>query len=118
MKSTILYWIPRILTILSILFLTMFSLDSFGGNETFSAKMLGFLIHNIPVLILIAILIIAWKWEIAGGILFILASLAGFIYFHSFSGNPGSLVVIAPFLIVGILFILHYVLYERDHVRK
>jgi hypothetical protein len=118
MKSTILFWIPRILTILSILFMAMFSLDSFGGNETFGAKMLGFLIHNIPVLILIAILIIAWKREVAGGILFILASIVGFIYFHSFSGNPGSLVVIAPFFIVGILFILHSVLYGRAPVRK
>ena len=118
MKSKILYWIPRILTILSILFMTMFSLDAFGGNESFGAKMLGFLIHNIPVLILIAILIIAWKWEVEGGALFIIASIVGFIYFHSFSGNPGSLIVIAPFLIVGILFILHYVLYGRNPVRK
>jgi hypothetical protein len=118
MKSTILYWIPRILTILSILFMTMFSLDSFEGNQTLGAKMLGFLIHNIPVLILTAVLIIAWKWEVAGGILFILASLVSFIYFHSFSGNPGSIVVIAPFLIAGILFILNSVLYERDPVRK
>lgn len=118
MKSKILYWIPRILTMLAILFMTMFSLDSFGGNETFGAKMLGFFIHNIPVLILIAILIIAWKWEVTGGTLFIIASIVGFIYFHSFSGNPGSLVVIAPFSIVGILFILHSVLYGRDRVRK
>lgn len=118
MASKILYWIPRILTILSILFMTMFSFDVFGGNESFGMKMLGFLIHNIPVLILIAILIIAWKWEVAGGALFILASITGTLFFHSFSGNPGSLIVISPFLLTGILFILHYVIYVRSSVKE
>lgn len=116
MISRILYWIPRIITILSILFMIMFSFDVFSGNEPFSRKMLGFLIHNIPVLILIVILFIAWKWGVAGGVLFILASIFGFVFFHSFSGNPGSLIVIAPFLITGILFILHHVLYGKSPV--
>jgi len=111
MKSKILYWIPRILAILSILFMTMFSLDAFDGNESLRMKMLGFLMHNIPVLVLLVILLIAWKWELAGGILFILAFVAGTIVFHSFIGNPASLIVITPFLITGILFILHHVLY-------
>lgn len=111
MISRILYWIPRILAIFAILFMTLFSLDVFGGNESFGLKILGFLKHNIPVFILIAILIIAWKWEFAGGILFILTSIYGFVFFHSFTGNPGSIIVIAPFLLTGILFILHNVIY-------
>ena len=115
MISKVLYWIPRVLTILSILFMTMFSFDVFGGDESSGAKMLGFLIHNIPVLILIAILIIAWKWEVAGGALFIVASITGMFFFHSFRGNPASLIVISPFLITGIMFILHHILYP---VRK
>jgi len=109
--AKLLYWFPRILTILAIAFMALFSLDSFGGNGSFGTKMLGFLIHNIPVLILTAILIIAWKWETTGGILFIIASIATMIYFRSFNGNPGSIVVLAPFLLTGLLFILHKVLY-------
>lgn len=34
------------------------------------------MIHNIPVFVLLAILIISWKYEIVGGIAFILAGLA------------------------------------------
>src|SRR5674476_204625 len=105
MKSRIFYWIPRVLAVVSILFMTMFSLDAFNGNESFGMKMLGFLMSNIPVLIVTAILVVAWKREFAGGILFILSFIAGTIFFHSFTGNPGSIVVIAPFLIIGILFI-------------
>jgi prepilin signal peptidase PulO-like enzyme (type II secretory pathway) len=111
MISKILYWLPRFLAIISLLFMTVFSFDVFDGEESFGLKMIGFLIHNIPVLILVAVLIIAWRWEMAGGVLFILASISGTVFFHSFSGNPGSLIVIAPFLLTGLLFILHNFFY-------
>jgi len=113
MKEKALYWIPRVFTIFAILFMLMFSLDVFEGNEPVGRKLPGFVMHNIPVLILAVILIIAWKWEIPGGILFIAAFIAGSIYFNSFSGNPGSLVVILPFLFTGVLFILHHLLYGK-----
>jgi prepilin signal peptidase PulO-like enzyme (type II secretory pathway) len=98
--------------------MAMFSFDVFGGNESFGMKMLDFLMHNIPVLILIVILVIAWKWELAGGALFILASISGTFVFHSFSGNPASLIVMAPFLIAGLLFIIHSVFYGKASVKK
>jgi hypothetical protein len=107
MRSKFFYWLPRVLTILSILFMALFSLDSFGGNESVWKKLLAFLIHNIPVFILIIILIIAWKREVVGGIILIVVSIAGSIFFHSFTGNPGSIVVIAPFFLEGLLFVLH-----------
>jgi len=113
MKEKALYWTPRIITILAILFMMMFSFDVFGGNEPLSKKLLGFLMHNIPVLILIVVLVVAWKWEIVGGVLFIVAFIAASIFFRSFRGNPGSLVVIIPFLITGILFIVHRLLYRK-----
>ena len=112
MTAKLLYWIPRILTILAILFMMIFSFDSFGGNEPLQRQLLGFLMHNIPVFILAVILIIAWKRELIGGILFIAAFIAAALKFNSFGGNPASLIVIAPFLITGLLFILHYYMYE------
>jgi len=69
------YWTPRILSIIFILFLAMFSLDVFSMEASFGQIMLGLLIHNIPVLILIIILVFAWKYELVGGIAFILAGL-------------------------------------------
>lgn len=107
MTAKILYWVPRILTILAILFMMMFSLDMIGENIPLGKKLPGLLIHNLPAFILAGILIIAWKKELIGGILFIAAFIAASIFFRSFAGNPGSLVVIIPFLITGILFILH-----------
>ena len=112
MKEKTLYWIPRILAILAILFMLMFSFDTFGGNEPFSKQLLGFLMHNIPLLVLVIILVIAWKKELIGGVLFIVAFIAAGIFFDSFSDNPASLIVIAPFLITGVLFLVHHYIYE------
>lgn len=107
MKTRLFYWIPRILAIVSILFMAMFSLDAFEGKESIGKKLSGLLIHNIPALILIGVLILAWKREVAGGILFLIVFLAGALFFDSFTGNPASLIVISPFFLAGVLFIVN-----------
>lgn len=118
MKEKALYWIPRILTIIAILFITMFSFDVFGGNEPLGRKLMGFLIHNIPALILTTILIISWKWETIGGIVFILSAIAGSIIFFMHSGKTGSIIIMVPFFITGLLFILHQMLYGAERNQK
>ncbi|HOW29667.1 MAG TPA: hypothetical protein PK685_03290 [archaeon] len=75
LKNKFIYWIPRILSILFILFLAMFSLDVITPEASFLEIVGGLLIHNIPVFILTAILIISWKYEIVGAIAFILGGL-------------------------------------------
>jgi len=107
-------WFARVLAILTILFMLMFSMDSFSGNETFGRKLLGFLAHNIPVFGLIVALVIAWRYEIAGGVLFILSFVALGIFFKSFAGNSSSLAIIAPLLIAGITFVIHGIISPRE----
>lgn len=113
MRLKILYWVPMVLAILTGLLLLVFSFDSFGGDSTFGKELQGFLVHNIPLFVLIIILVVAWKYEIVGGVLFILMFIALGIFFKSFSGNPASLIIIAPILIAGVLFILHDILSSR-----
>lgn len=67
------YWIPRILSIIFILFLALMSLDTFSMNLGFWGTILGLFMHNIPAIILLIVLIISWKYEIVWGIAFILA---------------------------------------------
>jgi len=69
------YWFPRIMSILFILFLALFSLDVFSEGLGFWGTLLGLLIHNIPSFVLLIILLISWKYEIVGGIGYILAGL-------------------------------------------
>jgi hypothetical protein len=108
MHNKLLYWSPRIIGILAILFMIMFSIDCFDGEGPISDQLLCLFMHNIPTFGFIIVLIIAWKWELIGGILFAMISLAAAIVFKSFAGNPASLLVISPFIICSALFIYHH----------
>jgi hypothetical protein len=79
--SPFVYWAPRVISILFLLFLALFSLDVFGQGNGFWETALAFLIHNIPVIILGVIVWISWKKEIVGAVVFFIAGLAylGFV---------------------------------------
>jgi len=104
------YWTPRILSIIFILFLMLFSLDVFAENLSFWRTVVGLFMHNIPVFILLAVLLISWKYEIVGGIAFILA---GLLYIIVLMMNPfewymlsWSLIIAGPAFLIGILFLI------------
>ena len=71
-----LFWAPRILSIAFIAFLSIFALDVFDGHHSFWQTVLAFIIHQIPVLVLIGALMLAWRWEWIGSALYCLAGLA------------------------------------------
>jgi len=119
MKNSIklLHWTPRILCILAILFVSLFALDSFEEGKTIGQQLLAFAIHLIPSFVLILFLIIAWKWEKIGGIIFMLIGLGFspwlFIRNYNMSQSIGNaaLVVLSisiPFIIIGLLFIISF----------
>lgn len=57
-NTKILYWSPRILCILAILFVSMFSLDAFEPGVPFWNQILAFLMHMIPSFIVTGVLFI------------------------------------------------------------
>lgn len=73
--SKFVYWTPRISSIIFISFLALMSLDVFDMNLGFWGTILGLFMHNIPVLILLVVLLISWKYEWVGGVAFILAGI-------------------------------------------
>lgn len=110
-----LFWAPRLLSILFILFLMLFSLDIFDMNLGFWETLLGLFIHNVPSFILLIILIISWKHEIVGGVAFILAGLFYIIRLlitiimhqpHEWHQLLWTLPIAAPALLVGVLFLV------------
>jgi hypothetical protein len=113
----LLHWAPRILGILAILFISMFSLDAFAPGLSLKEQILGWLIHMIPSWILIALLIIAWKWEKIGGIIFISLGLAfaPVLFSGNYMNNHSvwmSIVIAAtltlPIIITGLLFMFSF----------
>jgi hypothetical protein len=108
------YWAPRILGITFVLFLMLFSLDVFEPGLTLWQIIVGLFMHNIPALILLIVVIISWKHEIVGGIVF---NLAGLLYILMLAMRPKfewymviwSITIAGPAFFVGILFLINWV---------
>ncbi|NNM06852.1 MAG: hypothetical protein HKO65_17280 [Gemmatimonadetes bacterium] len=66
----LLFWTPRGLTILYILFLGLFALDVFGEGHTFWQTLVALFMHLIPNMVVLAILLLAWRWEWIGAVAF------------------------------------------------
>jgi hypothetical protein len=122
-STRIVHWVPRVLCIMAILFISLFALDSFSSERTLWQNLLGFVIHLIPSAVLTLFLIIAWKWELSGGIIFVLLGIAAtpYIYSRNFHQNQSVgtsieiiIAVTLPFIIVGVLFIVSHYLKRRD----
>lgn len=103
-----LFWSPRILTIVFILFLALFAFDSFEGEQSFIMKLGGFFIHLIPNFVLILILIVAWKNEWVGTLAFTLAGLAYVVMFWGRFPVSTYLIISGPLFIIAVLFWLNW----------
>lgn len=109
------YWTPRILTIMFLCFLSVFSMDVISPELSFWQIVAGLFIHNIPVFLLLIILIISWKREIVGGVAFIIigilfmARMLGTIILNRFELEALSQLILAgPAFLIGILFVINW----------
>ena len=111
------YWLPRILCMLAIVFVSLFALDAFSSELSFWQQMGAFLMHLIPSFILLALLILAWKKELIGGIIFMLIGLglSPVVFSHNYRMNHSIfmslgiiLTITIPFAIVGLLFLISH----------
>jgi hypothetical protein len=126
-KRKILFWAPRILSIIFILFLMIFSLDVFAENLSFWEIALGLFMHNIPALILLVLVIVSWKHELVGAITFISAGIL-YILWTFISVIMGgfdwrialswSLTIAGPAILVGILFLLNWISKRKEKVSQ
>jgi hypothetical protein len=101
----------------------MFALDAFNPEKTIWQQIGDFLMHLIPSFVLIIFLIIAWKREFIGGIIFTLIGLglSPFIFMHNYNMNQSVwmslmiiLIITMPFVIVGILFIVSHRMKKKN----
>lgn len=100
-------WAPRILSILLILLMFMFSFDVFDLDDVWYMLILGFLIHNIPVFILTIALIISWKRPIVGAILFVAVGIFYSVFMLIRGGFEMLSAVVTlglPAILIGVLF--------------
>jgi hypothetical protein len=104
-----LFWTPRILCILFAAFLGLFALDVFEEGRGFWQTALALFMHLLPSTILaIVVLILSWRREWIGGMLF---TALGVLHIVLFWGRFAWYVYAAfsgPLLVIGILFLLNW----------
>lgn len=102
--AKIVHWAPRIAAIVIIFFIGLFSLDVFDMEATQLELLGGFLIHSLPSIILILVLVFAWKRPVIGFIAFLIAGLI-FLRFVIFDLNLGHFLLFSgPLLLIAGLF--------------
>lgn len=120
------HWLPRILCIAAILFISMFALDSFGTGEPVWRQVLAFIVHLIPVYFIVAILVFAWNYEKIGGLSFIAFGLltTPLIFMHNYAINNSVwislsiiLMITLPFVLIGGLFLLSHHMKKRQPLK-
>ncbi len=111
------YWLPRTLCILSILYVSSFAFEAFTTEEIFMVQIGEFILHIIPPLVLLFLLIVTWKKELLGGVIFMILGLGFSPYVfkmnynidHSLWSSLGTIMTITiPLFIVGVLFLVSY----------
>lgn len=107
------FWTPRILSLVFVGFLSLFALDVFTEYSGF-AVVVPLLIHLIPSLILLALVIVAWKREIVGTITFL-----GFAVFYVYTVGfdrhwTWYAFISGPATIVGLLFLASWIEQKRS----
>jgi len=128
MKSSIalFHWLPRIICILAILFISLFAADAFQPGNTIWQQLSAFFIHLIPSFILLALLLVAWKWEKIGGIIFIVIGLvlSPFVFMLNYDRNNSIgtslgiiLSITIPFIIAGSFFIVSHLM-KKKHFQQ
>jgi hypothetical protein len=101
----------------------MFSLDAFEAGKSIWQQLGAFFIHMIPSFILLGFLLLAWKRELIGGIIFTLIGIimSPFIFQHNYIVNHFSveqcigiiLMITFPFIVVGVLFIISHFIKKK-----
>lgn len=121
MKTSIkvFHWLPRIICLLAILFVSLFAADAFAPELTIWQQLGAFIMHLIPSFILLGFLIVAWKWEYVGGLIFLIigVALSPIVFMHNYNMNQSVwmslgiiLAITFPFIIVGVLFMVSHFL--------
>lgn len=93
------------MSILFIIFVSLFALDVFGEGLTWWQAIAALLIHLIPSYVLVGVTVLAWKKPLIGGLLFVAV---GLILSWGTDNLYQSVILIVPPIFTGLMFELDY----------
>lgn len=112
----LLYWTPRLLGIAFAIFISVFALDVFSERLPFWRMLLALAMHLVPTFVLVAILLLAWRWPWIGGVGF---TAMGMLYIWFLAHRFGRFhwdwlaLIGGPVFLVGGLFLANW-LWRRE----
>jgi len=112
----VLYWAPRILSILFAAFISIFALDVFGAGYSFWETLLALAMHLIPTALIVLILVLAWRWEWIGALGFLGLGIWYLVMTWGRMHWSAYLVISGPLFLLAILYLLNWL--WRSEVKR
>ncbi|HEX7319869.1 MAG TPA: hypothetical protein VF399_05890 [bacterium] len=106
----LLYWSPRVLTILFAIFIGLFALDVFSAGKGFWETVLGLLIHLIPTAFIIGVLVFSWRREWIGAVIFVALAVLYIVLARGRFPLSTYVIIAGPLILAGGLFMLNWLL--------
>jgi len=113
-KRDIMHWLPRILSIVFIIFLSLFALDVFSEYTGWNLLSALF-IHLLPSLVLSGIVVISWKYDLVGAIIFLSFSIFYIIVIGLNHPWTWYTFISGPTLIIAMLFLTSWLQKRLKH---
>jgi hypothetical protein len=107
LSKQLLFWAPRVLCLLFIGFVSMFALDVFGETRGVWRTIVALAMHLIPSFVLLGALILAWRWEWIGAVLFAAAGVFFGVIVRA--GWAGKAMFVVPCVLTAGLFLWNWV---------
>ncbi len=110
MSRKLIFYLPRILSLLFVGFISLFALDVFGAYHGIEL-VIALLMHLLLPLALLVLVAFAWRYGLVGA-----AAFVGFAVFYAWQAreHPSSMLLLSgPSLIVGLLYFLDWYLLKR-----
>lgn len=99
-------WVPRIFSLVFVLFFGLFALDVFESDASWWQQVGGFIIHQVPSVLLLLMLIVTWKHPFWTGIIFILLAIVFTVFFRTYDSFLSFLMISIPVFLAAVLFII------------
>ena len=103
-----LFWTPRVLGILFILFVSLFALDIFEMGLGFWGTILGLFMHLLPSIVMTIALVLGWRREwigalgfIAFGVWYVAITWSNDMYWSAYAILSGIPILIGVLFLVG-----------------
>ena len=100
--------VPRFLAGAYALFIALFAVDVLSAGTDFWTTLGAFVMHLIPAAFLVGVLLIAWRSELLGGLLYVALG-AGYVFATGGQMEPATYVLITGALFfLGALFLVSW----------